>query len=186
MAGLPAGGSTSRGQGSRSGKAGTSISRPIEAEVIVAELSSGLQASTDLTFGVITFYSGQVAAMWEAMAGAGLAVRHGNDSFGLNPSIPWLHTDRGLPRVRIGSVDGFQGREFDVVFLSTTRSSRSSRAGARGPNRFGFLVLPNRLCVAMSRQRKLLVAVGDAAMMTSAEGRGRRAGSCRLPRSDRG
>ena len=38
-------------------------------------------------------------------------------------------------------------------------------------NRFGFLVLPNRLCVAMSRQRKLLVAVGDAAMMTSAEGR---------------
>src|ERR1035441_10194189 len=78
---------------------------------------------------------------------------------------------RGLPRVRIGSVDGFQGREFDVVFLSTTRSSRSSRAGAQGPNRFGFLVLPNRLCVAMSRQRKLLVAVGDAAMMTSAEGR---------------
>jgi hypothetical protein len=154
------------------GKAGTSISRPIEAEVIVAELSSGLQASTDLTFGVITFYSGQVAAMWEAMAGAGLALRHGNNSFGLNPSIPWLHTDRGLPRVRIGSVDGFQGREFDVVFLSTTRSSRSSRAGARGPNRFGFLVLPNRLCVAMSRQRKLLVAVGDAAMMTSAEGRG--------------
>ena len=106
------------------------------------------------------------------MAGAGLAVRHGNNSFGLNPSIPWLRTERGLPRVRIGSVDGFQGREFDVVFLSTTRSSRLSRAGARGPNRFGFLVLPNRLCVAMSRQRKLLVAVGDAAMMTSAEGRG--------------
>ena len=56
-------------------KAGTSISRPIEAEVIVSELSSGLQASTDLTFGVITFYSGQVTAIWEAMVGAGLAAQ---------------------------------------------------------------------------------------------------------------
>ena len=148
--------------------------------MIVGELSSALQASADLTFGVITFYSGQVTALWEAMVSAGLALRRSNDSFDLNPSVPWLHTDRGLPRVRIGSVDAFQGREFDVVFLSVTRSSRangpgrsgnSGRTGARGLNRFGFLVLPNRLCVAMSRQRRLLVAVGDAAMMTSAEGR---------------
>lgn len=155
-------------------KTGTSISRPAEAEVIVGELCGGLQASTDLTFGVITFYSGQVTAIWEAMAATGLAVRNGNDAFELNPSTPWLRTDRGLPRVRIGSVDAFQGREFDVVFLSITRSSqpsRSGRAGSRGQSRFGFLVLPNRLCVAMSRQRRLLVAVGDAAMMTSAEGR---------------
>jgi AAA domain len=152
-------------------KAGTSISRPVEAEVIVRELSSGLQASTDLSFGVITFYSGQVTAIWEAMVGAGLAVRHGNSAFELHPSIPWLRTERGLPRVRIGSVDAFQGREFDVVFLSITRSTRPGKPGSRGPNRFGFLVLPNRLCVAMSRQRRLLVAVGDAAMMTSAEGR---------------
>lgn len=148
--------------------AGTSISRPVEAEVIVRELSGGLQASMDLTFGIITFYSGQVAAIWEAMADAGLALRQGTKDFELNPSIPWLHTDRGLPRVRIGSVDAFQGREFDVVFLSTVRSSRPE---TRRSNRFGFLVLPNRLCVAMSRQRKLLVAVGDAALMTSEEGR---------------
>ncbi len=149
-------------------RAGTSISRPAEAEVTVSELSSGLQASADLTFGVITFYSGQVTAIWQAMVGAGLALRRADGAFDLNPSIPWLYTDRGLPRVRIGSVDAFQGREFDVVFLSTTRSSEP---GARRSNRFGFLVLPNRLCVAMSRQRKLLVAVGDAALMTSAEGR---------------
>ena len=147
--------------------AGTSMCRPAEAAVIVQELSSGLQASTDLTFGVITFYSGQVTAIWEAMTEAGLALRRDN-AFDLNPSIPWLHTDRGLPRVRIGSVDAFQGREFDIVFLSTTRSSEP---GSRRSNRFGFLVLPNRLCVAMSRQRRLLVAVGDAALMTSAQGK---------------
>ena len=148
-------------------RAGTSISRPVEATVIVDELGAALQASTDLTFGVITFYSGQVAAIWEAMTDAGLALRRGN-GFDLNPSLPWLHTDRGLPRVRIGSVDAFQGREFDVVFLSTTRSTKPSQ---RPRNRFGFLVLPNRLCVAMSRQRKLLIAVGDAGQMTSSEGR---------------
>lgn len=148
-------------------RAGTSISRPAEAAVIVAELSAALQASTDLTFGVITFYSGQVSAIWEAMIDAGIALRQGN-TFSLNPSVAWLHTDRGLPRVRIGSVDAFQGREFDVVFLSTTRSSKPSQ---RPSNRFGFLVLPNRLCVAMSRQRRLLIAVGDAGQMTSAEGR---------------
>lgn len=146
---------------------GTSISRPVEAVTIVRELASGLQDSADLTFGVISFYAGQVTAIWEAMSDLGLAVRQGR-TFDLNPSVPWLHTDRGLPRVRIGSVDAFQGREFDVVYLSTTRSSK---AGSRRGSRFGFLVLPNRLCVAMSRQRRLLIAVGDASLMTSAEAR---------------
>jgi energy-coupling factor transporter ATP-binding protein EcfA2 len=149
-------------------RAGTSISRPAEASIIVRELMDGLQSSSELTFGIITFYSGQVTAIWEAMAESGLAIRQG-DNFDLNPSIPWLRTNRDLPRVRIGSVDAFQGREFDVVYLSTTRS-RKPGSGRRS-NPYGFLVLPNRLCVAMSRQRKLLVAVGDAAMMTSPEGR---------------
>ncbi len=153
-------------------RAGTSICRPAEAETIVNELSSALQASKELTFGVITFYAGQVTAIWDAMMDAGLASRSltatGGANVELNPSIPWLHTERGLPRVRIGTVDAFQGREFDVVYLSTTRSSKP---GKRSANRFGFLVLPNRLCVAMSRQRKLLIAVGDAAQMTSPEGR---------------
>lgn len=149
-------------------RAGTSISRPAEASVIVSELMDALRSSSELTFGIITFYSGQVTALWEAMAESGLAIRQG-DGFDLNPSVPWLRTDRDLPRVRIGSVDAFQGREFDVVYLSTTRS-RAPGSGRRS-SPYGFLVLPNRLCVAMSRQRKLLVAVGDAAMMTSSEGR---------------
>ena len=149
-------------------KAGTSISRPAEADVIVRELSSGLQDSNDATFGIITFYTGQVTAIWEAMVEAGLAVRRGTNGYDLNRSVLWLHTDRGLPRVRVGSVDAFQGREFDIVFLSTVRSGRPED---RRSNRFGFLVLPNRLCVAMSRQRKLLVTVGDAALMNSTEGR---------------
>jgi superfamily I DNA and/or RNA helicase len=146
---------------------GSSTNRPAEAAVIVRELTAALQASADLTFGVITFYKGQEEAIWRAMSDAGLAVRlkRGHE---LNPSISWLRTDRGLPRVRIGTVDAFQGREFDVVYLSTTRSHEPR---ANKPRRFGFLVLPNRLCVAMSRQRKLLIVVGDSDMFTSDDAR---------------
>ncbi|TWF75635.1 AAA domain-containing protein [Pseudonocardia hierapolitana] len=151
----------------REERVGSSIRRRREAEIIVRELADGLQASAAHTFGVITFYSGQVTAIWEAMYAEGMAIRDGAD-YRLNPSVPWLHDARGLPRVRIGSVDAFQGREFDVVYLSTVRSNRP-RPG-KAPH-LGFLVLPNRLCVAMSRQRRLLVAVGDAAMFTSESGR---------------
>lgn len=149
-------------------RSGTSISRPVEAEVVVRELEAALRESGTLTFGVITFYSGQVDEIWQRMSEAGMAVKNSQSMWVINPSAPWLHTSRGLPRVRIGTVDAFQGREFDVVYLSTTRSSRP---GSRRSNAFGFLVLPNRLNVAMSRQKRLLIAVGDAGLMTSEEGR---------------
>lgn len=149
-------------------RTGTSIRRSAEAQVIVDELSEVLRQSEDLTFGVITFYSGQVDQIWQRMSDAGLAVRNNQNLWMINPAAPWLHTSRGLPRVRIGTVDAFQGREFDVVYLSTTRSSKQ---GPRRSNRFGFLVLPNRLNVAMSRQKRLLIVAGDAGQMTSDEGR---------------
>jgi superfamily I DNA and/or RNA helicase len=64
-----------------------------------------------------------------------------------------------LRRLRVGTVDEFQGRQFDVVFLSTVRSNEERDDQAR---RVGFLESPNRLCVALSRAQRLLVIVGDA------------------------
>lgn len=148
-------------------RVGKSIRRTDEARVIVDELEECLRASTDLTFGVITFYSGQVDAFNDLLLARGLGVRT-DAGVVLNANEPWLFDARGLPRVRVGTVDAFQGREFDVVFLSTTRSTPPN-TGRRRP--YGFLVLPNRLCVAMSRQRRLLVTVGDAGMFTSEAGR---------------
>ncbi|MDI9941515.1 AAA domain-containing protein [Rhodococcus sp. IEGM 1351] len=148
-------------------RAGTSISRPAEAQIVVEELGDALRQSEELTFGVITFYSGQVDQIWQRMSDAGLAVKNNQNQWVINPASPWLYTSRGLPRVRIGTVDAFQGREFDVVYLSTTRSSKQ---GSRRSNPFGFLVLPNRLNVAMSRQKRLLIVVGDAGHMTSDKG----------------
>lgn len=57
--------------------------------------------------------------------------------------------------IEINSVDAFQGREVDVLVYSVTRSN--------GQGRLGFVRLPHRLNVALSRGRDALVIFGDAA-----------------------
>ena len=66
-------------------------------------------------------------------------------------------------RKSIGTVDSFQGMEFDVVFLSVVRTPPEEGCRVRHP--FGHLVLYNRLNVAMSRQKRLLVVVGDSRLL---------------------
>jgi len=61
--------------------------------------------------------------------------------------------------LEIGSIDAFQGRQFDIVFFSVVRSNDR--------NIFGFLKSENRLNVAFSRQKKLLVVVGNRKMYES-------------------
>lgn len=55
----------------------------------------------------------------------------------------------------INSIDGFQGQERDVVYISLVRSN------AKGV--IGFLKDYRRMNVAMTRAKKLLVVVGDSA-----------------------
>lgn len=79
--------------------------------------------------------------------------------------------------VKVGTVDAFQGMEFDVVYLSMVRSndteidvSDDSPEVARMLQRkYGFLMYENRLCVAMSRQKKALICVGDSKMLQGAQ-----------------
>ena len=51
--------------------------------------------------------------------------------------------------------------EFDVVFLSLVRTPLNYKSQNPSQNPFGFPRLYNRLNVSMSRQKKLLVVVGD-------------------------
>lgn len=60
----------------------------------------------------------------------------------------------GLPGVEVDSVDGFQGREKDVILVSLVRSN------SRGE--IGFLAETRRTHVAITRARRLLVLVGDS------------------------
>lgn len=57
-----------------------------------------------------------------------------------------------------GTVDRFQGREADLVFLSM-----------RNTGRVGFLDSPNRLNVAVTRARQQLVVVGNAGYFASCD-----------------
>jgi superfamily I DNA and/or RNA helicase len=149
-------------------KDGTSRIRKKEAEYIVNTLREYIlsEEGKNLSYGVITFYSAQ----------AGL--------------IKKMLKDKDISeRVRVGTVDAFQGMEFDVIFLSVVRTHNQipdvnfellgidekemdedsseykellQYKETVGMNNYGFLTSENRLCVALSRQKKLLIVVGDS------------------------
>ncbi|MGW4330329.1 DEAD/DEAH box helicase [Nocardia sp. NPDC004573] len=150
-------------------KSGTSRYRPVEAKRLAEELSVLAQRDADrnLTFGVITFYRAQKDQLEEELVELGLGVKNEQDEFQPIPAMAFTAGERPRPRLSVGTVDAFQGMEFDVVLLSVTRSSKPAQNPddmATAVQRYGHLLSDSRMCVAMSRQRRLLVVVGDAAM----------------------
>ena len=149
---------------------GQSKSRPVEARRIAKELKRLIEHDSRLTFGVIAFYRAQVTELWQQLCKLELAEL--TDDGNYQVASAWRettnHDGKLVERLRIGTVDAFQGKEFDVVFLSVTRSN-NIRATPDRPEtyrqKYGFLLLENRLCVAMSRQQRLLIATGDLEMV---------------------
>ena len=152
---------------------GISKSRPVEARVIAKEVRRLIDHDSTLTFGVISFYSAQVDEIGLAMIETGLT-EPANNARGWQIAEEWATTynaeGRKVERLRIGTVDAFQGKEFDVVFLSVTRSNDlPGETDEQQRRKYGHLMLENRLCVAMSRQQRLLIAVGDLAFVKADE-----------------
>lgn len=177
-------------------KEGTSRVRDCEADFIVDKIHEYMSSEEgkNLSYGVITFYSGQVKNIKRKLRSK-------------------LKED--AEKVRVGSVDAFQGMEFDVIFLSVVRSNRNDPVVRSGKNElpkeidfdlletdinrinkesseykewqrykekaglqnYGFLISENRLCVSLSRQKKLLIVVGNSNMFRG-EKWGRLAGIC--------
>ena len=147
---------------------GRSKRRPAEARRVAEEAHAAVSRHLGLGVGVITFYAAQRDAILSSMCEIGLTERDGEGGFRIRDE--WRRTSDGRERLRVGTVDAFQGKEFDVVFLSLTRSNRIQvKDEATRRRRYGFLLLENRLCVAMSRQHRLLVVVGDSAMATGSD-----------------
>lgn len=147
---------------------GQSKSRPVEARAIAFELKRLIEHDQKLTFGIIAFYSAQVTEIWKTLEEVGIAEKSEEGFFQV--AKQWQETtnyeNKIVERLRVGTVDAFQGKEFDVVFLSLTRSNNINPTDERMYRRkYGFLMLENRLCVAMSRQQRLLIAVGDGDMV---------------------
>src|SRR5207302_1665590 len=63
--------------------------------------------------------------------------------------------------VKIDTVDSFEGREEDIVVISLVRSNERGR--------IGFLRVPNRLNVAISRAKRLVACIGDSATLRAGE-----------------
>ena len=65
-------------------------------------------------------------------------------------------------RVKLNTVDKFQGMERNIVIVSTVRSDKYKTAQGIVPNdNPGFAKSPERLNVALSRARRLLIVVGN-------------------------
>lgn len=147
-------------------ESGKSKSRKAEAVRIVKLLD---ELKTDpnfenLSVGIITFYAKQVDEIFREASKNGYTEQRADGSFEI--TLPYRETNDGREKLRIGSVDSFQGKEFDIVILSTVRSNTISRTHENYKKVFGFLTLENRLNVAFSRSQKLLIVVGDSEMLS--------------------
>ena len=75
-----------------------------------------------------------------------------------NAQVSALRTT--LPQCNVGTVDKFQGQEAAIAIYSLTSSSVDD-----APRGLGFLLSPNRLNVATSRARCLVIVVGSPALL---------------------
>jgi ATP-dependent RNA/DNA helicase IGHMBP2 len=123
-----------------------SISNPAEAQVLITHLKLLLgqyyfnKREDVITIGVIAPYKEQVQLL--------TALIENDEELKTYPA-----------RIAIKTIDGFQGREKDVIYISMVRSNDVKD--------IGFLNDIRRMNVALTRARKKLVLVGDSATLSN-------------------
>jgi superfamily I DNA and/or RNA helicase len=120
-----------------------SLKNPEEAELLLVHLQLlwnnlplDLQQNTDFSIGIISPYKAQVKLLAELVR----------------------KLDVGS-RVSVNTVDGFQGQERNVIYISMVRSNDAGE--------IGFLKDTRRMNVAMTRAKQKLVMVGDSSTLSS-------------------
>ena len=148
-------------------RVGTSWCRDIEANIIANKIQNILDQNLEVSMGVITFFASQRELIFEKLILKDICKKTEN-GWEYMPKFKTLSD--GTERIRIGSVDAFQGKEFDVVLLSTVRSNNfpiSDENSLR--KKYGFIRTPNRLNVAFSRAKSLIIVIGDKAMFSGSD-----------------
>lgn len=155
--------------------------RECEATAIARKLKAWMDsnAGKKLSFGIITFYAAQRDLINDELQKMDIVDQNGIPLEGYR----WLEKEKNgqiiqEERLQVGTVDAFQGKEFDIVLLSVVRATakHGQVSGYSGKGLFGRIctsdplgVARNLLCVAMSRQKKLLTIFGDKKLFSSAE-----------------
>lgn len=136
----------------------SSFCNEAEAAAALDYAQAALRADPSVrSVAVLAPYTGQLACLEQLCSERGLAWgEHGPNDRRSNPAIAdALGSDSaGTRRLLLSTVDAFQGREADLVVLSTTRT-----AG------LGFLADPRRVNVALTRAKRGLVVLGSAALL---------------------
>lgn len=134
-------------------KSGTGWINVAEADLVVERVKEILEDSVE-TIGVITPYRAQAQLI--------------NDQLKSKQVLDIeRHSVGSEHRLRIGTVDAFQGMEFDVVLFSAVRNNdRPCSNEKEALSKFGFLTFENRMNVSLSRQRKLLIVIGSRTMFS--------------------
>ncbi|CAM9670584.1 unnamed protein product [Discosporangium mesarthrocarpum] len=116
-----------------------------------------------LRVGVITPYRGQVRLIQQQVRELGLGQSLpplGSTGFGAGVGRHQGGNSSGLD-IKVSTVDGFQGRECDVVIFSCVRAP--SDGGG-----IGFLADRRRMNVALTRAKRSLVVLGNARRLAAA------------------
>ena len=124
-----------------------SIANPEEAQLLIKHLklllvqySQSNKAVNQISVGIISPYQEQVQYLTTQIA--------------LDP-----YFDNYRSQIAIKTVDGFQGQERDVIYISLVRSNDMKE--------IGFLNDIRRMNVALTRAKKKLVVIGDSATLAN-------------------
>ena len=134
---------------------GTSYQNDSEVEFIANLLEQTLCYLRSYSIAIISPYSSQVRSMKNKMRS--------------NDVISEDQKDRKtrLMEIDVNTIDGFQGREKDIIIFSTVRSDITSNNNHNshhhhGHSGIGFVSDERRLNVAITRAKRLLIIVGNS------------------------
>jgi ATP-dependent RNA/DNA helicase IGHMBP2 len=126
---------------------GESRMNPGEADLVIKKVNNLLESGVSAEkIAVISPYSAQVKLLRELLSAPSAVPLTGTFPGGRN-------------NIEIDSVDGFQGREKEVVIVSLVRSNREGEVG--------FLADTRRMNVALTRAKRKLIVIGDSATITN-------------------
>jgi ATP-dependent RNA/DNA helicase IGHMBP2 len=124
-----------------------SIANPEEAvllhkhlRLLMKQYTENVKASKDITVGIISPYKEQVQYLTQLIAA--------DEALQQMPA-----------KIVVKTVDGFQGQERDIIYISLVRSNDSKE--------IGFLNDIRRMNVALTRARQRLVVIGDSATLAN-------------------